>query len=159
MERGTILPNRHSCQWPATAIPARRVLERACGECAACEATFWVFSEDRARLDAAINHGATPAKMEGVSVPVAQSVVGMVACTGVGASIGPDDFHNPAAKEAGAAETVAMIAVPVYARGKLVGVLSAINPVGRGLFSPDDLECLSFNAYLVGLIVADTHGM
>lgn len=153
------MPSRHSCQWSATATPIRRVLERACAECCACEATFWVFSENRGKLDAAINHGSTPATMEGVSVPVAQSVVGMVASTGVGASIGPEEFHHPAASEAGAVDTRAMIAVPVYARGKLVGVLSAINPVGGGLFNPDDLECLSFNAYLVGLIVADTHGM
>jgi len=35
----------------------------------------------------------------------------------------------------------------------------AINPRGGGLFSADDLERLSFNAYLLGLMLADTHGL
>ncbi len=110
-------------------------------------------------MEGALNHGKTPAVMEALSVPITQSVVGMVASTGVSASIGPDDYHHPVATQAGAADTLAMIAAPVLIRGKLAGVVSAINPRGGGLFSADDLERLSFNAYLLGLILADTHGL
>ena len=41
----------------------------------------------------------------------------------------------------------------------VLGVLSAINPRGGGLFGCEDLERLSFNAYLLGLVLADTHGL
>ena len=65
----------------------------------------------------------------------------------------------PAATAAGAADTRAMIAVPVYVKGELAGVVSAINPADGGLFSAEDMEQLSFRAYLIGLVLADTHGL
>ena len=153
------MPTRASCQQGATAALGRRVLARAVEDCRAEEGTLWLLSEDRERMEGTLNHGKTPQVMEGLSVPITQSVVGMVASTGVSASIGPEDYHHPVATRAGAADTQAMIAAPVLIRGKLAGVVSAINPRGGGLFSADDLERLSFNAYLLGLILADTHGL
>jgi GAF domain-containing protein len=153
------MPTRGSVQQGAAATPGRRLLARAVEECRAEEATLWLISDDRQRMDGTLNHGRTPHVLESLSVPVPQSVVGMVASTGVGASIGPDDYHHPAPTQAGAAGTHAMIAVPVLVGGRLAGVLSAINPRGGGLFSTEDLERLSFNAYLLGLVLADTHGL
>jgi GAF domain-containing protein len=153
------MPTRASVQQGAAALPGRRLLDRAADDCRAEEATLWLISDDRQQMDGTLNHGRTPHLLESLSVPVPQSVVGMVASIGVGASIGPDDYHHPAPTQAGAAGTHAMIAVPVLVGGHLVGVLSAINPRGGGLFSPDDLEKLSFNAYLLGLVLADTHGL
>src|SRR3954453_4872709 len=154
-----VTPNRASVQHGAAATPGRRLLARAAEDCRAEEATLWLISDDRQQMDGTLNHGRTPHVLESLSVPVPQSVVGMVASTGVGASIGPDDYHHPAPTQAGAAGTHAMIAVPVLVGGRLAGVLSAINPRGGGLFSTDDLEKLSFNAYLLGLVLADTHGL
>jgi GAF domain-containing protein len=153
------MPTRGSVQQGAAATPGRRLLARAVEDCRAEEATLWLISDDRQRMDGTLNHGRTPHVLESLSVPVPQSVVGMVASTGVGASIGPDDYHHPAPTQAGAAGTHAMIAVPVLVGGRLAGVLSAINPRGGGLFSTEDLERLSFNAYLLGLVLADTHGL
>jgi GAF domain-containing protein len=152
-------PTRASCQRdPAVATPARQLLARAAADARADEATLWLLSPDRQHMDAALNHGPTPDLMESLSVPLTQSVVGMVASTGVAASIGPDDYHHPAATHAGAADTRAMIAAPVLIRGQLAGVLSAINPRDAApLFAADDLDALSFNAYLLGLVLADTH--
>ena len=42
--------------------------------------------------------------------------------------------------------------------GKLGAVLSAINPVGRALFVSEDLEKLSWKAFLLGLVLADATG-
>ncbi len=151
------MPTRSSCQRGPAAALGRRVLGRAVEECRAEEATLWLLSPDRETMEGVLNVGRTPDVLESLSVPITQSVVGMVASTGVGATIGPDDYHHPAPREKGAADTLAMIAVPVYLRQKMVGVVSAINPRGGGLFSADDLERLSFNAYLLGLILADTH--
>ena len=153
------MPTRASCQRGPAAAMGRRVLARAADDCAAEEATLWLLSPDQSHMDGVLNHGKTPAAMEAFSVPITQSVVGMVASTGVGASIGPDDYHHPAPTQAGAAGTHAMIAVPVLVGGRLAGVLSAINPRGGGLFGSEDLERLSFNAYLLGLVLADTHGL
>jgi hypothetical protein len=151
------MPTRASCQQGPAADMGRRVLALAAHDCGAQEATLWLLSPDQQNMDGTLNHGKTPAALESFSVPITQSVVGMVASTGVGASIGPDDPHYPPPSEA--AGTLAMIAVPVYVRQKLVGVVSAINPTSGGLFAADDLEKLSFNAYLLGLILADTHGL
>jgi GAF domain-containing protein len=150
---------RASCQENATGAMGRRLLARAVEDCRAQEATLWLLSQDRQRMEGVLNHGKTPEVMEALSVPITQSVVGMVASTGVSASIGPDDYHHPVATQAGAADTRAMIAAPVLIRGKLEGVVSAINPRGGGIFSAEDLERLSFNAYLMGLMLADTHGL
>jgi hypothetical protein len=152
-----LMPTRASCQQGPAAAMGRRVLARAADDCAAEEATLWLLSPDQRNMDGTLNHGKTPAALESFSVPITQSVVGMVASTGVGASIGPEDPPYPPPAEA--AGTLAMIAVPVYVRQKLVGVVSAINPKNGGLFSADDIERLSFNAYLLGLILADTHGL
>jgi hypothetical protein len=151
------MPTRASCQHEPVAVMGRRVLARAADDCRAEEATLWLLAADRKSMQGTLNHGKTPAAMEAYDVPITQSVVGMVASTGVGASIGPDDPHYPPPSQA--AETLAMIAVPVYVRQKLIGVVSAVNPRGGGIFSADDLERLSFNAYLLGLILADTHGL
>jgi GAF domain-containing protein len=153
------MPTRVSVQQGAAATPGRRLLARAAEDCGAEEATLWLISDDRQQMVGTLNHGRTPQVLESLQVPVPESVVGMVASTGVGASIGPDDYHHPAPTRAGAAGTHAMIAVPVLVGGRLVGVLSAINPRGGGLFGSEDLERLSFNAYLLGLVLADTHGL
>lgn len=153
------MPTRATCQQGVAADLGRRLLARAAVDCRAEEATLWLLSEDRQNMEGTLNAGKTPDVLEQLSVPITQSVVGMVASTGVGASIGPDDYHHPVATQAGAADTLAMIAAPVLIRGRLAGVVSAINPRGGGLFSADDLERLSFNAYLLGLILADTHAL
>jgi hypothetical protein len=50
-----------------------------------------------------------------------------------------------------------MIASPLYVQGRLIGVVSAITAPGGKLFSGEDLAALSFDAYLLGLVLADTH--
>src|SRR5437667_11398420 len=88
------MPTRASCQQGATAALGRRLLARAVEDCRAEEATLWLLSEDRQRMEGTLNHGKTPEVMEALSVPITHSVVGMVASTGVSASIGPDDYHH-----------------------------------------------------------------
>src|SRR5689334_14938746 len=98
-------PDRASCQAAPAAHLGRQMLARAVDDCRAEEATLWLLSADRQQMEAALNHGKTPALLESLSVPITQSVVGMVASTGIGASIGPEDYHHPVATRAGAADT------------------------------------------------------
>ena len=147
--------SREDCQQGAAKDLVRRLLCEAAGETGASEATLWLLSKDEAHLEGTINHGPTPAILEQARVPVTDSVVGLVASNGLAASIGPQDYHNPEVDRLTGVATGAMIAVPVYVRGKLRGVISAINPKGGGLFEAVDLERLSWKAYLAGLVLAD----
>lgn len=146
---------RNDCRQGAARELVRRLLAEAAGETGASEATLWLLSEDHAYLEGTVNHGPTPAILEQARVPVTDSVVGLVASNGLAASIGPEDYHNPEVDRMTGVRTGAMIAVPVYVRGKLRGVLSAINPSGGGLFAADHLERLSWKGYLAGLVLAD----
>jgi putative methionine-R-sulfoxide reductase with GAF domain len=133
----------------------RRLLAEAAADCSASGVALWLVSADGATMLGALNHGPATTVVESASVPVAESVVGMVAANGLAASIGPGDHHNTSVDERTGIETRAMIAVPVLVGGKLVGVLSAINPTQALLFSAEDQEKLSWKAYLLGLVLAD----
>ena len=122
----------HSCQQGIGADLGRRLLARAAVDVAQ-EATLWLLSDDRQSMDGALNHGNTPAVLESLSVPITQSVVGMVASTGVGAASARTTITTPW-RRTGAADTLAMIAAPVLIRGRLAGVVSAINPARRRAF-------------------------
>src|SRR6185437_16708274 len=87
---------RDECQRARVATPGRRILDETVCECHAKESTFWLLSEDGEEMDGTLNRGLAPHILETISVPVANSVVGMVASNGLAVSIGPDDFHNDA---------------------------------------------------------------
>ena len=116
--------------------------------------TLWTIAEDGTSLEGALNHGATPDVVERMSVPVAESVIGLVASTGVPTSILPGDPHNAAVDRATGTRTAGMAAAPVSVRGTLAGVLSAINS-RRGAFDAADLDALAWKAYLMGLVLED----
>jgi hypothetical protein len=139
------------------AAVGRRLLAETVAACDVFDAALWVLSEDGERLECALHAGSTDPVIEELSVPVAESVVGMVASTGVASSIGPGDEHNPTIDAATGIETRAMAATPVYAGEKLCGVLSVINPRHKEVFDAGDLETVEWKAYLLGLLLRDCH--
>jgi transcriptional regulator with GAF, ATPase, and Fis domain len=146
---------RGKCQQRPIAELGRRILAEVVSACRAAEATLWLLSADRTQMEAALNCGLSAPIIEASSVPVTESVVGMVACNGLPVSIGPDDYHHPEIDQRTQKKTLAMIASPLYVDGAICGALSAINPVAGGLFSAADLEQLAWKAYLLGLILND----
>jgi GAF domain-containing protein len=134
----------------------RRLLTEAAEAVSAPGAALWMVSEDWSTLDGTLATGPGGTVIESAAVPVDESVVGMVAGNGLATSIGPDDFHNTWIDELTGLHTRAMVAAPVLVRGQVVGVVSAINPGGGGLFSADDIERISWKAYLIGLVLADS---
>lgn len=134
---------------------ARRLLAETARDCAAAEATFWLISADGQHMEGVFNHGPTPEILETAAVPVADSVVGMVAANGLAASIGPEDPHNPAVDRMTGTVTRAMVAAPVRVRGQTCGVISAINPQRGGVFSGEALDTLKWKAWLLGLVLAE----
>jgi len=147
--------SRSFCQQESVARLGRRLLAEVVEICRASEATLWMPSADGSYLEGALNHGKTPEILESSAVPVDGSVVGMVFCTGIATSIGPDDPHHPSIDEKTGLPTRAMAVAPVCAEGRVRGVLSVMNPTHEGLFSPEDMENLHWKAYLMGLILAD----
>jgi hypothetical protein len=88
-------------------------------------------------------------------VPANDSVVGLVATTGITACIGPGDYQNPSIIKMTGLQVHAMVVAPVMIDSQICGVVSAINPVDGGLFSPADLDTLQWKAYLLGLLLVD----
>ncbi len=141
----------------AVAVLIRRLLAEAARDLDAFDAALWVVSAEGLELECALHVGGTPDTIEEQAVPVADSVVGLVASTGKSASIGPGDPHNPSIDAATGIDTRAMVAAPVYAGEELAGVLSAVNPRAKEMFSKEDLGKAEWWAYLLGLLVQDCH--
>lgn len=84
-----------------------------------------------------------------------QGVVGWVAQNGRSAiidDVGSDKRFYSAIDNATGYTTRSMIVVPVVSKGRILGVLQAINKIG-GCFSSDDLEILEALANLVGTAI------
>jgi hypothetical protein len=148
-------PSREFVREESVARLLRQLLADTVSDLDASEATIWTISADGLHLEAALNHGPTAEVVEAQSVPVSESVVGLVASTGFPMCIGPEDFHNPQVDLATKTRTLAMAAAPFSCAQEPAGVISAINPTGGGLFSASHLETLKWKAYLLGLILQD----
>lgn len=131
----------------------RRLLQEVVAACASAEATYWALAKGGRTLEARMNAGPAPEKLEGLEVPVEGSLVGLVLCTGLPTALGPEADYHPTADAATGVETVAMAAAPVRLRGQAVGVLSTINPAGRSLFTAGDLEAVQWKAFLLGCLL------
>ncbi len=153
-----VVADRAECQKGRMALLGRRLLAEVAGDCHAAEATLWLIGPDGKQMLGTLNHGPTPGVLESAAVAVNDSVVGMVASTGISASIGPDEWHNPSVDAATGTKTQAMIAAPVYVKRRLGGVLSAINSTNGQKFAGNDLRTLEWKAYLMGLILGDRNG-
>jgi signal transduction protein with GAF and PtsI domain len=140
---------------PAVDAACRRTLEDICRFCGAEEATVWLISENGCSLQGTVNLGKTREVVENLDVPVEESLVGMVASTGIGLCFGSQDPYNRTVDGQTGTVTRAMVAVPLDVAGELVGVLSAINPRDRASFQRSDLEQVSWRAYVLGLVLAD----
>jgi len=146
---------RSDCQRPGVAAAARRVIEEAAADTNASAATLWVVSQDGRHMEGALSCDPKAAILESATVPVNDSIVGMVAATGLGTAIGPDEKYNRSVDARTGVPTVAMVAVPVHVGEALCGVLSAVNPrTGHApLFDGRDLQVLHAKASALGAIL------
>jgi hypothetical protein len=147
--------NRDYCRRARTQKLLRRFMAETTLACKAGEATFWTISADGRHMEGAINSGRTPELIENASVPSNDSVVGLVATSGISACIGPEDYMNPSIAKITGLQVFAMVVAPVMIDAQICGVVSAVNPVDGGVFKPEDLETLQWKAYLLGLLLAD----
>lgn len=139
---------------PTHRLRLRALLAELTQTIGALEATYWTISADGALLEATATAGPGADALEGLQVPAASSIVGLVAASGMPTSVGPDAEYHPAAAERTGIRTEAMAAAPVAVDGWPVGVVSAINPQRAPRFGSDDLDrlraCATRLAQLLG---------
>ena len=150
--------DRAFCQSEPVAALLRRALADVARGLEAEEATIWTISEDGARLEATLNHGEHAEIMEALSVPADDSVVGMVAQSGLATAIGPDDWQNRTVIDALGIETRALVAAPLLLDGEIIGVLTAFNPRERPIFDDGSILQVEWHAYVMALVLADHCG-
>lgn len=129
----------------AETLDLRRVvalaLEQAEEICAAETSSIWELDEASGELFFRVVRGRAAADIGGLRIPVGEGIVGSVAASGRAEVI--DDvaadprWKGDASKRFG---TRAILAVPLVSRGRAIGVLQLLNPVGRDRFSADDLR-------------------
>lgn len=125
---------------------------------ASLESTLWLLNGDGTALTPAVNCGEQRRIVESVpAVPVGRSVIGWVATSGESRAIGPADSaqQHPTTAETSGIPVEAMAAAPVRWHGEVQGVLSVINPTSAETYSRDDLDDVTWHAYLLGLILED----
>jgi HD-GYP domain-containing protein (c-di-GMP phosphodiesterase class II) len=109
--------------------------------CQAETSSIWELDDERGELFFRVVRGRAAGEIRGLRVPLGQGIVGSVA-----QSARPEVVNDVAADPRwhgdpqGVFKTRAILAVPLLANGRVVGVLQLLNPVDRERFSDDDLR-------------------
>jgi HD-GYP domain-containing protein (c-di-GMP phosphodiesterase class II) len=115
-------------------------LESAEKVCRAETSSIWELDEERGDLFFRVVRGRAAEDIRTLRVPLGEGIVGIVAQTAKAEVVHhvADDprWHGDPAS---AFHTRAILAVPLLARGAVIGVLQLLNPVERESFTDDDL--------------------
>ncbi len=109
--------------------------------CRAETSSIWELDDERGDLFFRVVRGRAAGAIRGLRVPLGQGIVGSVA-----QSARPEVVNDVAADPRWHGDpqevfrTRAILAVPLLANGRLVGVLQLLNPVDRERFTDDDLR-------------------
>jgi HD-GYP domain-containing protein (c-di-GMP phosphodiesterase class II) len=129
----------------AETLDLRRVialaLEQAERICAAETSSIWELDPASGELFFRVVRGRAATEIGGLRIPLGEGIVGSVAANGR-----PELIHDVASDPRWRGDasdrfgTRAILAVPLVSRGRVIGVLQLLNPVGRDRFSDDDLR-------------------
>jgi HD-GYP domain-containing protein (c-di-GMP phosphodiesterase class II) len=116
-------------------------LDRAEKLCRAETSSIWEVDEPRAELFFRVVRGEAASAIRNLRVPLGRGIVGSVALSGRGEIIN-DVSRDPRWRGDLSAtfRTRAILAVPLFAHGRVVGVLQLLNPVAKESFDEQDLE-------------------
>lgn len=115
-------------------------LENAEQVCRAETSSIWELDEERQELFFRVVRGTAAGEIRGLRVPVGQGIVGSVAAKGQ-----PEVVNDVASDprwhgdSGGEFRTRAILAMPLLAHGRVIGVLQLLNPVGREAFTGEDV--------------------
>ena len=138
----------------AGTLQLTRVLELALVEaeqvCHAEASSVWELDEEAQELFFHVVRGRAAGEIRHLRVPLGEGIVGSVALSGRA------EVVNDVASDlrwrgdiGGSFRTRAILAVPLVAQGKVIGVLQLLNPVGRERFDEEDLRRLVLFAGLL----------
>jgi HD-GYP domain-containing protein (c-di-GMP phosphodiesterase class II) len=127
----------------ASTLDLQRVLDIALRKaeevCHAETSSIWELDEDRHELFFRIVRGRAAQDIRNLRVPVGEGIVGSVALSGRAERINDVAADGRWRGDSGPNfATRAILAVPLVARERVIGVLQLLNPVGREGFTEDD---------------------
>ncbi len=139
----------------AGSLDLERVLEvamdRAEKLCRAQTSSIWELDTDRGELFFRVVRGSAAEEIRDRRVPVGEGIVGRVALSGE-SEIVEDVASDPGWRGdlSGNFQTRVVLAVPLKAHGRVIGVLQLLNPIGKLTFSQDDLKRMQMFAAPLG---------
>ena len=139
----------------ASSLDVEKVLELAMDQaeklCSAETSSIWELDESRGELFFRVVRGTAAEEIRHRRVPLGKGIVGRVALSGQ-AEIVDDVTTDPGwrGELSGTFRTKAVLAVPLQAHGRVIGVLQLLNPDGELTFSADDLERMRLFAAPLG---------
>ena len=116
-------------------------LDRAEKLCRAETSSIWEVDDSSRELFFRVVRGEAASAIRNLRVPMGQGIVGSVALSGRGEVI--NDVRSDSRWRgdlASSFKTRAILTVPLFAAGRVVGVLQLLNPVGKEQFDVQDLE-------------------
>ncbi len=115
-------------------------LENAEEVCRAETSSIWELDEKRGELFFRVVRGSAAGAIRDLRVPLGSGIVGSVALSGE-AEVVNDVAADPRwqGDVSDEFQTRALLAVPLRAQGKVIGVVQLLNPVGRDRFTAGDL--------------------
>ena len=126
-------------------------MDRAEDLCRAETSSIWEVDSGSRDLFFRVVRGTAADEIRDRRVPMGEGIVGRVAKTGRGEIV--DDVNmDPGwrGELSGSFRTTAVLAVPLHAHGRVVGVLQLLNPVGKLCFAPEDLDRMRLFAAPLG---------
>jgi HD-GYP domain-containing protein (c-di-GMP phosphodiesterase class II) len=131
----------------AETLDLRRVLSLALAQaeeiCAAETSSIWEVDPAAGELFFRVVRGRAAPEIASLRIPLGEGIVGAVAASGRSERI-DDVAADPRWRgdSSSSFATRGMLAAPLVSRGRVIGVLQLLNPVGRERFSADDLRRL-----------------
>lgn len=138
----------------AGTLQVTRVLEMALVEaehvCKAETSSIWEVDEDAQELFFRVVRGRAAGEIRNVRVPLGQGIAGSVARSGRSEVVNDVVADSRWRGDIGGSfRTRAILAVPLLAQAKVIGVVQLLNPVGRERFDGEDLRRMELFAGLL----------
>lgn len=133
-----------------------RLLREAAESVQADEATLWGLTADGQHLRGLLSHGASQKTIEGLVVPVADSLAGTTFLNRKTLRLGATELSNAMSSYVSNQTGTgihAMLAAPVRVRTQMRGALTAVRTRQAADFTEANADEVAWKAFLLGLVI------